>query len=126
MSKIGSAIWNMKFANTSHACYICGSHIGTSKHHITPQANGGKDDRRNIMYLCDIHHNEFEGASWNILHKARRTFVKDQFKQEGRFRTPEGHDVEWSKQHQEFREWVCIPGGIMSFPYTGPIPKIET
>ncbi len=48
------------------SCYACGHHKHTEWHHITPRAEGGTDERRNLIELCVSCHDiaEVEGWIW--------------------------------------------------------------
>ena len=107
-------------------CYICNSDNEVHFHHLTPRKNGGSDDQRNKIDLCEKCHNEFESADWSELNQARRIYKTEKghnSKSVKSFRSKKGNLVEWSKVYQEFREWELIPGGLKNYPYEGKIPK---
>lgn len=47
-------------AETGKHCFLCGFDVGVFRHHIKPQADGGKSEKRNIVYLCENCHNKVE------------------------------------------------------------------
>ena len=49
-----------KSANTGKGCYLCSAILGVYRHHIKPKSEGGSDNTRNIVYLCEECHNLVE------------------------------------------------------------------
>lgn len=47
-------------------CAICGTTINVGPHHIKPKAEGGTDEERNIVYLCNRCHDLVEGVYQDI------------------------------------------------------------
>lgn len=42
----------------NYACRICGSKKSVYVHHIIPKEFGGKNNSKNLIVLCKIHHNK--------------------------------------------------------------------
>ena len=52
--------WFMANKAGRRKCYLCDSKIGVHRHHIKPRRDGGIDEARNIVYLCENCHNLVE------------------------------------------------------------------
>lgn len=55
-------------------CYICNTDHNVQKHHIKSRSVGGTDDPRNIVLLCNRHHDIYEGKPWIEMNMARKAF----------------------------------------------------
>ena len=111
----------VKSKTTHRKCFVCQEHVGVYGHHIKPVANGGDDNYRNIVYLCDYHHNELEGKQYSDIFFARKEYLEiksiyDSHKK--RFRIIGKHEiVEWSRAFNEWRLWKKEKFGLVSEPF---------
>ena len=46
-------------------CQRCKAHTNVFKHHLVPIVEGGVDEPRNIVYLCNPCHDYVEEHGWN-------------------------------------------------------------
>lgn len=59
-------------------CYVCGlSNFSVTRHHIIPRDKGGSDHERNIVMLCEFHHNSLEGKNWEAINMAKSLYKKN-------------------------------------------------
>ena len=70
-----SDAWNQNYFHRK--CQVCGTHYGIGRHHITPLAEGGANHPRNIIYVCNPHHDVIEGMNWNQIQNYKKEYQYD-------------------------------------------------
>ena len=103
---------------STNKCFIC-KNTPTSAHHIIPRAEGGTDDERNIIYVCEKCHNIIEGKNWNETMAFKKEFLEDQqllsmIPKNRSILLKDKRLIELDKNRKEWRIWEKIPGGLKS------------
>lgn len=106
-----------KYKKSFRKCFVCGIQFGVYPHHILPRDQGGTDDPKNIVYLCENHHDEVEGQPWSEiikLRKAHRSLSKidAEVQMREQFITEEGIIFEYDPSRKCWMKWTKHSWGL--------------
>ena len=103
-------------------CFICGTQDQVNNHHIKPKAKGGTNHKRNLLPVCEKHHNEIEEFSWEEIMKLKQSVKADNrlWAKSGpskRYRLNDGSIIEYSKDWQSYRKYYKKDSILVSEPF---------